>query len=108
VIYLASPYSHSDLLVREASFDAACRATAGLIRGGQVAYSPIVHGHPIVRFGLPTDWSFWQCQDRALLSRCDEVVVLRLDCWQASEGLRAELAVAAACAKPIRYIDPEA
>jgi hypothetical protein len=32
MIYLASPYSHPDPLVRKARFDAACRATADLIR----------------------------------------------------------------------------
>jgi hypothetical protein len=79
-----------------------------LIRAGHVTYSPIVHGHPLVQLGLPTDWSFWQHQDREILSRCDEVIVLRLPGWQQSEGIEAEIAVATSLAKPLRFIDPEA
>jgi hypothetical protein len=108
MIYLASPYSHPDPLVRDARFDAACRATADLIRAGHPAFSPIVHGHPLVRFGLPTDWTFWQHHDRAFLSHCDEFFVLRLDGWQASKGVQAELAAAEPRGIPIRYINPEA
>ena len=53
MIYLASPYSHSDPLVRQARFDAACRVTANLIQAGQAVVAPIVLGHPLVRFGVP-------------------------------------------------------
>ena len=65
MIYLASPYSHAKRKVRERRFEMACRATARLIHAGQPAFSPIVHSHPLVRFGLPTDWEFWQRCDRA-------------------------------------------
>jgi hypothetical protein len=41
VIYLVSPYSHPDPLVREERFQAACEATADLIRSGAIVYSPI-------------------------------------------------------------------
>jgi Domain of unknown function (DUF1937) len=104
MIYLASPYSHPDPLVREARFDAACRATAKLVRAGRVVVSPIVHGHPLVRFGLPTDWGFLQRFDVEHLRRCDEVVVLQIDGWRESEGVQAELAEAAALGKRVRYI----
>jgi hypothetical protein len=53
MIYLASPYSHPDPAVREARFREACRAAAKLMRLGQPAFSPIVHGHPIAVYGLP-------------------------------------------------------
>jgi hypothetical protein len=106
MIYLASPYSHPDPLVRETRFDAACRATAALIRAGQVVFSPIVHGHPLVRFGLPTDWAFWQRHDQELLRRCDEVIVLRSDGWDESEGVRAEIELAGALGKRVSYKEP--
>ena len=72
VIYLASPYTHSDASVRESRFDAACQATAELVRSGQVVFSPIAHGHPLVRFGLPIEWEYWARFDREYLRRCDE------------------------------------
>lgn len=106
MIYLASPYSHPDPLVREARFDAACRATADMIRAGRPVFSPIVHGHPLVRFGLPTDWAFWQRFDTEHLRRCDEVLVLRIDGWEESEGVRAEIELAAALGKRASYKEP--
>jgi len=106
MIYLASPFSHPDPLVRETRFDAACRATAALIRTGHVVFSPIVHGHPLVRFGLPTYWAFWQRHDQELLRRSDEVIVLRIDGWEESEGVRAEVELAAALGKRAGYKEP--
>jgi nucleoside 2-deoxyribosyltransferase len=108
MIYLASPYSHTDPAVRADRYRAACRATAALLKAGRVVFSPIVHSHPLVEFGLPTAWSFWERIDRAHLERCDEVVVLTLDGWHASVGVSAEVAIARALGKPVRYLGPEA
>jgi len=104
MIYLASPYSHADPAVREARYRAACRATAALLRAGLVVFSPIVHSHPLVAFDLPTGWDFWEPIDRAYLARCDEVVVLTLDGWQQSTGVRAEIALARGLGKPVRFL----
>ena len=108
MIYLASPYSHSDPQVREVRFDAACLATAHLIRTGRSVFSPIVHGHPLVRFGLPTDWAFWELHDLEHLQRSDEMLVLQIDGWQESEGVQAEIALASALGKRVNYLAPEA
>ena len=58
MIYLASPYSHPDAVVREQRFRDVCLAAARLIRAGQIVFSPIAHSHPIASggFGLPTGW----------------------------------------------------
>lgn len=108
MIYLASPYSHSEAVVREERFRAACRATARLIAAGHVVFSPIVHGHPLVHHGLPTDWSFWERFDRDHLVRCDEVVVLTLDGWRESVGVAAEIRIAEELGKPVRYLASDA
>jgi hypothetical protein len=108
VIYLASPYSHPDPLVREARFEAACRATANLVRAGQAVFAPVVQGRSLVRFGVPGDWKFWQPLVSEYLARCDEVLVLQLDGWRESEGVQAELALAAELGKRVNYLEPEA
>ncbi len=108
MIYLASPYSHPDSAVREQRFRAVCQAAARLMRKGEVVFSPIAHGHPIALHGLPTDWRFWERHDREQLMRCDEVVVLMLDGWRESEGVQAEIRIAAEFRKPVRYLEPEA
>ena len=107
MIYLASPYSHPDPAIREERFRAACRAAAQLMRIGNIVFSPIVHSHPIALHGLPTDWRFWERHDREHLVRCDEVVVLMLNGWQESEGVHAEIRIAAELGKPVRYLEPE-
>jgi len=77
------------------------------MRAGHVVFSPIAHSHPIARFGLPTDWAYWERQDREHLARCDEVVVLLLDGWQESRGVQAEIRLAETLGKPVRYLIPD-
>ena len=104
MIYLASPYSHPDPAVREQRFRAACRVVAALLRAGHVVFSPIVHCHVLVEHGLPTDWAFWRHVDREHLKRCDEVVVLMLDGWNRSVGVRVEIRIAQELGKPVGYL----
>jgi len=77
------------------------------MRVGHTIFAPICHSHPIARFGLPTDWSFWERQDREHLARCDEVVVLLLDGWRESRGVQAEIRLAENLGKPVRYLVPD-
>jgi hypothetical protein len=106
MIYLASPYTHSDPRVRDARFNAACQATAVLVRAGQIVFSPIVHGHPLVRFDLPIEWEYWEHFDREYLRRCDELAVLMLDGWRESRGVQAEIDLAIEMKLPVRYLSP--
>ena len=103
MIYLASPYSHPDAIVRQARFDAACQATADLIRAGLPVVAPVVMGHPLVRYGLSGDWSFWQPLAKECLRRCDKLVVLQIDGWRESEGVQAEIQLAADLEKRVDY-----
>ena len=108
MIYLASPYSHPNSIIREIRFHDACLATAQLLRTGHSVFSPIVHGHPLVATGLPTDWSYWEPFDRDHIERCDEVIVLTLDGWKTSIGVTAEIGIARELGKPVRYLAPDA
>jgi nucleoside 2-deoxyribosyltransferase len=107
LIYLASPYSHPDPAVREERFRQACIATVKLMQLGLAVFSPISHSHPLTEHGLPGDWSFWQRCDRAFLERCDEVVVLMLDGWEASLGVAEEIRLAEEWGKPVRFVSLE-
>lgn len=108
MIYLASPYSHPEVVVRERRFREACQAVVTLLASGLTVFSPIVHGHPLVDHGLPTDWPFWERFDRDHLVRCDEVVVLMLDGWRESIGVAAEIRIAGELGKPVWYLAPDA
>lgn len=88
MIYLASPYSHSDPKVREDRYLGAARALNFLLQDRRWAFSPIVHCHPVaVRYGLPTDHEFWLEYDGEFLKRCDELVLLTLPGWTQSKGM---------------------
>lgn len=85
MISLATPYSHPDSHVREARYDAACRAAATLMQAGELVFSPVVQSHPLARYGVPTAWDDWERSDRVHLTHCTELLVL-LDGWPASVG----------------------
>lgn len=109
MIYLASPYSHPSETVREQRFIDVCRVTASLLQSGYFVFSPIVHSHPLVKFCTRgTGWDFWERIDREHLSRCDEVVVLMIDGWRESVGVKAEIRIARELGKPVRYLAPGA
>ena len=93
MLYLASPYSHSDPAVRQARFEAACRAAAALMLRGHRVFSPIAHSHPIATLGNlhVTDHDFWMRQDAGFLHAARAVVVLALEGWTSSAGIQHEL-----------------
>jgi hypothetical protein len=105
MIYLASPYTHPDPVVREERFAAACAVAAQLLRFGHLVFSPICHSHPLTRFGLPLDWGFWERCDRQHLERCSELIVLMLPGWTSSRGVLAEIAIARELGLPVRYLE---
>ncbi len=109
VVYLASPYSHPDVQVRDARFHAVCRVAAMLSAAGVLVYAPIAHGHAIALAGqLPTDFAYWEALDRAMLAACGRVVVVTLPGWENSVGVQAEIRIATAMGLPIRYLHVEA
>jgi len=104
MIYLASPYSHPHDEIREQRYRQVCRAAAALMRNGELVFAPVAHGHALVEFGLPTDWSYWERHCRRQIGQCDELVVLQLAGWEASVGVRAEIRIAGELGKPVRYL----
>jgi len=104
MIYVCSPYSHRDPKVRQARYEAVCRAAAELLRKGKTTFCPIAHSHCLTRYGLPLDWRFWERHDRRYLEVCDEVVVLMLGGWQESVGVQAEIVIARELDKPVTFL----
>jgi len=104
LIYLASPYTHPDPEIQHLRYLEACYATVALTQRGFVVFSPIVHSHALVPLGLGGTWEFWEHIDREFISRCDELVVLKIAGWKESVGVQAEIAIAGELRKPVRYI----
>ena len=107
IVYLATPYSHPNPIVRNERFLAANKTAAELLQHGIHVFSPISHTHPIALAGnLPTHWEFWEAYDRAFLSHCKALLVLTLPGWKESKGVSSEIAIAKSLGIPINYIAP--
>lgn len=107
--YLASPYSHPDPAVKEHRYREACRVAGKLMARGKLVFSPIAHSHPIEQHfddQRIEGHDFWLKQDFAVLRHASEILVLRLDGWEKSFGINAEVQLAAQLGIPVHYIDP--
>jgi len=95
IVYLACPYSHPDFQIRLDRFNASAQAAALLIRRGLVVYSPITMTHPIdvvLAENQSTMGSdYWVDFDEAFMDVCSEMIILTLDGWRDSNGIRREI-----------------
>lgn len=108
LIYLASPYNHPDSDVRKERFCEMVKITTRLMKRGWIVHSPIVHNHPIAVLGaLPRGWEYWERFDRAILSRCTEMVIVTLDGWEQSVGIKGEVEIARGIPIPILLMNPQ-
>lgn len=105
MIYLASPYSHSDPEVIRNRFLEAMTATSRLLQQGYHVYSPIAYGHQFADVVGGT-FAGWKAFDFELSDAAKEVWILKLDGWQVSHGVTSEIAYAIRRGKTIRYLDP--
>ena len=95
MIYVGSPYSDPDHLVREDRAFQVERFAARYVQRGHVIYCPIASWHHVAqKFTLPTDFQFWQQLNFGMLRFASELWVLRLEGWEKSVGLAGEMDVA--------------
>ena len=105
IVYLCVPYSHEDESVRDYRANMADKMAAHLMEKGNIVFSPISHSHRIApNLGNSNETDFWLKQDLPFLAIADEVVVLKLDGWDKSKGIKIELEHAQKRGIPIRWI----
>jgi len=101
-IYLAIPYSGMELV----SFELANQVASELMLKDNIVFSPISHSPPIVvQCGVPGNWDFWKAFDESFISWCDKVVVVKLNGWEHSKGVNAEMAIAQAIGRPVEFYE---
>lgn len=106
LIYLATPYSHPDPEVMKQRFHSVNKVAAKLMKEGLHIFSPISHSHPIaIENDLPTNWEYWESYDRAFLKASRKLIVLKLDGWENSVGVTAEIKIAKELGIEIEYIE---
>jgi len=104
--YLATPYSSDDPTIKEKRFQIVNKIAGTLIKKGEIIFSPISHTHPIaLTCDLPGNWEYWDKFDRAYLECCCKLYVLKLDGWEESKGVQAEIKIAEEFSLEIEYID---
>lgn len=106
LIYLASPYTHLNPLVMEERFKAVCKIAAMFMAKGFYILSPIAHTHPIAMAGkLPVDWQYWEGYDTTIIKCCKCLLVLKLEGWKDSTGVKAEIKIAEELGVPVEYVE---
>jgi len=92
-IYVASPYSSPESGVRNVRYTEVMRVRAWLGVGGPrlVAYSPILHAHPMcIEHDIYDDAAFWRRKNHAMMCRSAGLYILQLDGWEHSTGVKME------------------
>lgn len=102
--YLACPYTHEDEHMHQRRYDQVTDRAAELMRQGLIIYSPITSMHYLAR-RLKANEINWLHHDLAILARCDKLIVLQLEGWEQSDGLRCEIAFATEHNIPVEYME---
>jgi len=107
--YLASPYTHMDLAIQAARYAEVQKCFLWLMRQRIWTFSPIIHCHHVtIRFGLPSDASYWWDYNREMLKSASKLYVLTLEGWEDSRGVSEEIIFASAANIAINFISPTA
>jgi hypothetical protein len=107
MIYLASPFTHDDPVIRLSRVEAARLMVEKLMFQYRLSvFSPVVYGWAVVSTSpnLPTDFSSWRILNDSMIYACSGVFVLEIGGWKGSAGIEHELRLAQELNKPITFI----
>ena len=105
MIYIASPYTSVDVGEMNARFLEACIALSRLSELGVPAFVPIAHsGYAHLHYRATEDRDYWMAIGLDILKICSSVMVLQLDGWKDSVGIKEELKEARELGLPITYV----
>jgi hypothetical protein len=95
IVYLACPYTDPNPAVRLGRYKLATRAAAYIATHGYVVYSPITMTHPmdIIMGGMTKkpNSNYWYEFDEAFMEVCTRMIVLMIDGWESSKGVKREI-----------------
>lgn len=90
MIYLAAPYSHPDRAVLEQRMEVFRQVSNRLNERGLYCTSPL-YNHFL---GMSGTWEVWKAYSELQLRSCVGLWVLKLDGWEESVGVLAEISLA--------------
>lgn len=103
-IYLGTPYTHPDLMVQDERYSIALQMTYYFLKKGYLVYCALAHNNLFNAMGYTGDWEHWQNHNHQMLIRCNKLLVLELNGWETSQGLKAEIRIAKEHHIPIEHI----
>lgn len=107
MIYIASPYTHSDPVIMDYRYRTVRDFTAHMMRKNFIAFSPIVYGHEMAKeHDLPTDYEYWKRFNDYMMRCSVAMCVLRLEGWEESRGVAYELDFAKELNRSVFHYDP--
>ena len=108
MIYLASPYSHPQRMIRLNRYYKTLRYTGYAMSRGSHIFSPIVYAHHLAEHhNLPKDFDWWQRFDTHMIKVSEGFRVLTLEGWEESKGVQAEIEIATSFGHTVTYVDWE-
>ena len=105
-LYLASPYTSPDPIVRNSRVELASIIAARLMEQGYVVFSPITHSHRVadhLHHRNARSHEFWMAQCLPMLEALDCMMILPMEGWRESRGIAEELAFARSNDIPIFF-----
>lgn len=94
-IFLACPYSHADADVVQSRFSACNEVAAAMVKAGHAVYSQVSMSHPIngclPELDRAAIGKMWAPVDSFFMEVLEELVVLDLEGWEQSAGIRREI-----------------
>lgn len=106
--YLASPYTHPDFYIQNDRYNAAEEAAFALFSAGYPTYSPILHWHPTATEYDPNNLlggHYWELANLPFLIAAKTLILLPLEGWRRSRGVRRELEAAKTWKLPTLRLD---
>ena len=104
-LYLASPYSHKDPVVRQRRYESAQMCVYQYLQRRVWVYSPIVHCHPLsLEYALPGDAKFWEDFNHAMIASSQGIRVLTIPGWQESLGVTEEISFARERGLSVKFV----
>lgn len=105
LIFISSPYNHSDPNKIIENYNKVLQLVSKLTKEGHVVISPIVYGHTIVTHTpIDTSWEFWRNFCVTFIRKCDELYVYCIPGWDRSGGVKEEMRIATDLNIPIKMI----
>lgn len=108
--YLAAPYTANTAAELEERIRKFCKADAYLIDQHRITTVSPLSKHMIIMHdpvALAGDWTYWKNYSEALLLRCSALLVLCMDGYDTSTGVRGEIDFAVRHNIPIIFLNED-